>query len=353
MARVASQRRNGACRPAGGGSNFTHFPKFKRFGEPGHFCAGKPQYPPPALYPPHEPKGLQSPLLSKKWHANHVIQPLQGMNERKLIRDKAAERLEFYLDGCHQMCRVPDDPLRQPPALRGETLWPDKEFLKGLSRAIRHLASLYGRGKWSTWSCILAIQNKRPALKPRKRIEDMVDRALKLRWKLPRAIEIAKQARKGGIKAEACLADLGKCFDGRAEIMSIEWDRHSAILAPSQAKGESCRDKAAQICLDWMRFCREIGAPASTLTLWLVDIGNLPLAKKLDCSGSDNFFIKMPEMSREDRRRERAALRQKKHRLKDKDIALAQDEIDTKPLRRFKWVEDEGLGEQAAYPRRE
>jgi hypothetical protein len=239
------------------------------------------------------------------------------MNKRKFTRDKTAERLVFYVDGCHQMCRAPGDPLRQPPALRGETLWPTNEFLEGLSGAIRDLASSYSRGEGSTWSCILAIQNKRPALKLRKRIEDLVDRAFKLRWKLPRALEISREANAGSEPAKACLADLEKCFDGQAGIMSIEWNKHGEILKPNRAEGESCRDKAAQICIDWLRFCYQIGAHASTLAGWLVDIGNIPLAKKLDRLVAD-VFGGIPEMEKADRRKKRAVLRQKKHRLKNK-----------------------------------
>jgi hypothetical protein len=237
-----------------------------------------------------------------------------------IIRDKAVGLLEDHLEAINQMCRAPNDPL----APEGLTLWPSDKDLEELSRAIRDLASSYSRGAGSTWSCILAVQNKRPSLKLRKRVEDLVDRALKLSGKLPRAIEIHRQAMAGSEAAMSCFADLGTCFDGRAEIMSINWDMHSAILAPSAAKGESYRERAAQICIDVLRWSYTIRHPASTIMIWLMEIGNLGLAKKLDYVGSTHFYLldEILERRKEGRRKKRAALRQKKRRLKDKEIAL-------------------------------
>jgi hypothetical protein len=238
------------------------------------------------------------------------------MNKRNSTRDKAVERLEIYLDGCNQMCREPND----PRALEGQTLWPPQGYLDLLERAIRDLASLYSRGEGSTWSCILAIENNRPSLKLKKRIEGLVDRASELSRELPRAIEIYRQAMAGSEAARSCYGDLGKCFDGQSGIMSIKWHNHETILETSTTEGESCRDKAAQICIDWLRWFLQIGVPALTLEFWLVNIGNPSLAKKLHCSDSADVLGKLAEKTREGRRKELAALRQKKRRLKNKGI---------------------------------
>jgi hypothetical protein len=170
----------------------------------------------------------------------------------------------------------------------------------------------------------MTIENRRPALKLQKRIEDMVDRAAKLHGEPSCAFEIYMQAKEGSVAAQACLTDLEKCFRGRAEIMSIDWDSHNSILN-NRAKGETCRDKAAQICLDWLRWRHEVRAPALTLGDWLLDIGNLPLSKKLDYPIA-HMFGGWPGRTKEDRRKERAVLRQRKHRLKNKGIG-AEDEI--------------------------
>ena len=198
------------------------------------------------------------------------------------------------------MCREPVGP--RAKGAKGLIQWPSDKDLEGLSGAIRDLASLYSRGDGSTWSCILAIQNKRPSLNLQKRIEDLVNRASKFYWKLPRAIEIKRQAKEGHEAAKACFKDLQKCSQGQAGIMSIKWDNHGTILAPSAAKGETCKDRAAQICIDWLRWSNQIDEPTSPLRFWLIGIGNLDLAKKLDYSGSTDFFDEILE-----RRKERQA----------------------------------------------
>ena len=220
------------------------------------------------------------------------------------------------------MCREPVGPSAK--GAKGLIQWPSDKDLEGLSGAIRDLASLYSRGDGSTWSCILAVQNKRPSLQLRKRIEDLADRASKLYWKLPRAIGIEKQAKEGSVAAEACLKDLQKCYNGQAEIVSIKWERHDAILAPRAAKGETRRERAAQICLDWLRWSRDVHDPSLPLSLWLTGIGNLALAKKLDHLGSTDFFDKTLERRKEDRRKESDAHRQRKQRLKSSERKLVQ-----------------------------
>jgi hypothetical protein len=242
----------------------------------------------------------------------------------KSIRDKVTELLDFHLEGINQMCRARGDPL----APKGQTLWPSSRDLDELSGAIRSAASLYDRGNGSTWSCILAIQNKRPSLNLQKRIEGMVDRASKLYGELPRAIEIQRQAKEGSAAAEACFKDLQKCFDGQARIMSIKWEKHDAILVPNVPKRETCRDKAAQICIDWMHWNHDVNTAALSLRFWLIDIGNLDLAKKLDYSGSTGFFDEIRERREQDRRKELGALRQREHRLRDKEIKLVREEIE-------------------------
>ena len=151
----------------------------------------------------------------------------------------------------------------------------------------------------------------------------MVDRAAKLYWKLPRAIEIRRQAKERDAADKACFADLRKCYNGQAEIVSIDWEQHDKVLAPNAAKGETCRDKAAQICLDWMRWSYEIAAPASTLMIWLAGIGKLDLAKKLDHLGSTAFFDERLERRKKDRRKKSDQLRQQKSRLKKREQAGA------------------------------
>jgi hypothetical protein len=165
----------------------------------------------------------------------------------------------------------------------------------------------------------LAIQNKRPSLKLRKRIEDMVDRAAKLYWQKPRATEIEKQAEEGDAKAKACLADLEKCIRGQAEIMSIEWNKHGEILEPSRAEGESCREKAAQICIDWLRWIGEVYTPASDLSPWLDAIGRPDLAKRFD------IYPSLRERLRQGGRKMRNADRQRRQRLKKRERKLVQE----------------------------
>ena len=209
-----------------------------------------------------------------------------------------------------------------PLAPKGLTLWPSSSNLEKLSDVIRSVASLYDRGNGSTWSCIFAIQNKRPSLKLQKRIEGMIDRASKLYGELPRAIKIQRQAKEGSEAAKACFEDLQKCFNGQAELVSIHWERHDKTLAPRATKRESCREKAAQICIDWLRWDHEVNAPASSLRLWLIGVDNLDLAKKLDYSGSTYFFDRDSERRRQDRRKKLGGIRQRGHRLKDKETKL-------------------------------
>lgn len=69
---------------------------------------------------------------------------------------------------------------------------------------------------------------------------------------------------------------------------------------------------------------------------WLADIGNQDLAKKLDFTGDTDLLIRL-EVMKEGRRKRGATLRQKKHRLKDKGIAPAQDEIVSAESLRLAW----------------
>jgi hypothetical protein len=232
--------------------------------------------------------------------------------------DIAAALLGFHLEEIHKTCRAQQDPMANGP-----TQWPSDRELDELSAAIRRLASLYGKKSGSTWSRILVVQNKRPSLKLKRRIEELVGRASDLYMKLPRAIEIQRQAKEGSETAKACFADLRKCFNGQAGLASIHWDQHDKILAPRAAKGENCRDKAAQICLDWLRWDNHVGGPALSLKFWLVGMGNLRLARKLDHLGSTHFFDEVLK----NRHKKGDALRQKKHRLRKRELKLVQEEL--------------------------
>ena len=139
-------------------------------------------------------------------------------NPLKFGRNQGAELLKFHLEDFHKMCRSPSHPL----APKGRTLWPSRRGLDELEDVIRLLAALYDGGRGSTWSRILAIEKNRPALHLRKRIKELVDRAVGLCGELPRALEIARQARGGSVAAKACLKDLQKCIDGQAGLMSVE-----------------------------------------------------------------------------------------------------------------------------------
>ena len=93
------------------------------------------------------------------------------------------------------------------------------------------------------------------------------------------------------------------------------------ILAPNPAKGESCRDKAAQICIDWLRWGRDVSHPAMTMMLWLVRVGNRVLARKLDHTGVPGFLGEILEREKENRRKKGNMLRQRSRRIRKKGTA--------------------------------
>ena len=241
------------------------------------------------------------------------------MSKHKSTRDEAAKQLKGLLQEINGMCR----PEQRPLALHKSTIWPSITVLGDLWRYIYRLASLYNRHVGPMWSCILAVENRRPRLNLQKRIEDMVDRASKLYRHWPHALdEIRKEAKEGNVAAKACFEDLQKCAWGKSEMASVDWEQYRIILAP--AEGETCREKAAQICIDGLRWHHETGEPTLGLMLWLVGTGYPALGKKFRCDLA-NAGGEIPEMQRKRRRTELAALRQKKRRLKSRERKLVQE----------------------------
>ena len=92
---------------------------------------------------------------------------------------------------------------------------------------------------------------------------------------------VRKEAKEGNVAAKACFEDLQKCAWGKSEMASVDWEQYRIILAP--AEGETCREKAAQICIDGLRWHHETGEPTLGLTLWLVGTGYPALGKKFRC----------------------------------------------------------------------
>jgi hypothetical protein len=181
----------------------------------------------------------------------------QGNAKRKLT-SLMHEPLEFCLNEMDRFCLQSDDRRR-----KDYPQWPSGQFLDHLSGAIRRSASFYDRGGPTIWSCVEAIENRRPLLKVRKRIEDLVKRARKLYLPEPRAIGIHKQALGGSEASKKCFKDLQECVEGKSQFTSIKWEKHGDILNPNPARAETCEGRAAQICIEWLRWTLEVGRPSA------------------------------------------------------------------------------------------
>ena len=226
-------------------------------------------------------------------------------------REELVDSLRRALEEMRRMCH---------PFVLAPTLWPTTEWLDNLSAVIRRLASLHQRGGRSTWSCIGAIENRYPTLKLRKGIEALVDRAAKLRPE-PKAIIIQRQGIAGNESAKNCFEALRMCRDGKREIASVNWDEYRDILSP--ASNKSCKDRATQILLNWLRWKPESKRPWVPLEFWLYTIGNRDLLSKI----APPDYVSPLKTARANREKERIkkgnALRQKRHRLRKDRLALS------------------------------
>jgi hypothetical protein len=227
-----------------------------------------------------------------------------------LLKKNLELRLEVSLTRLEESCRDKgDDP-------DGRISWPTAAQLDELSANIRAFSSTLQRGGKTTWSCIKAIDKCRPSIKLGKSIEDLVDRAARL-YVVPRAIQIRTQGANGSERSRKCFAALRECFEGKSRFASIKWEEHHDILSPRPALRESCEARAAQICIDWLVWDREIGSPALALRFWLARIDNPPLAAKLSGgTKADAVFSSVRARGKEDKRKRNDAKRQKMRRLR-------------------------------------
>jgi len=203
--------------------------------------------------------------------------------------------------------------------------WPSDKFLDRFSEAIRRSASLYDRGGDTIWDCVKVLENRRRSLNLRERIEDLVGRARKLYLPEPRALQIHKQALEGSETSQKCFEALQECFEGKRQLASIKWEAHWAILTPRPTLRESCETRAAQICIDWLRWTFEVERPATPLVFWLMRIGNPDLLKALGYSRIDPFArirLKRKE-TKLTKAKARAAIRQQRSRLRKDRLALS------------------------------
>ena len=117
----------------------------------------------------------------------------------------------------------------------------------------------------------------------------------------PRAIQIRNQGDNGSERAKKCFEALRKCFEGKSQFASIKWEEHCDILNPRPALRESCEARAAQIVIDWLRWKLEVERPAAPLVVWLMQIGNPALIKRLDYLGSTDVFDNIRAENKKDR----------------------------------------------------
>jgi hypothetical protein len=158
-----------------------------------------------------------------------------------------------------------------------------------------------------------------------KKIEDLVKRASKLYLPEPRALQIRKQALDGSEASERCFKALQKCCEGKSQFTSIKWEEHGDILTPRPTLRESCEARAAQICIDWLRWSLEVEGPATPLVFWLMLIGNPNLLKAFQYSGIDPFArIRLTKKELKlAKAKARAAIRQHRSRLRKDRLALS------------------------------
>lgn len=241
----------------------------------------------------------------------------QGDAKRKLT-SLLHEPLKLCVNEMEDFCLESNDP-------RSYTQWPSDQFLDRLSGAIRCSASFYARGGPTIWSCVEAIENRRKSLKLSKTIEALVRRAAKLYSPEPRAIQIHKQALEGSEASKKCFKALQECVEGKSQFTSIKWEKHGDILNPSPARGETCEGRAAQICIEWLRWTLKVERPAAPLVFWLMQIGNPDVLNTLGYSGSINVFDRIRSKREAKTERKGNRIRQRKRRLRKKRSALSQD----------------------------
>jgi hypothetical protein len=237
------------------------------------------------------------------WSPGYVPEPVYlGASKADLLH-----RLKASLAKMSSLCLDKEATLRP-----GGILWPSQPWLDELRGIIWRLASLHKRGGNDLWSCILAIDNRYPALRLSRKITKLVDRAAKLYCE-PLAIAIQRRAIPGNQAAHRCFAALERCHDGKSTFASEDWEQFREILQPRS--DETCEAKASQILADWWRDDLSPEKPWDDLALWLSTIGNPSLAAKLVGPNSRYFFYATLS-EHENRRRSKAlaAMRQQKYR---------------------------------------
>ncbi len=278
--------------------------------------------PTPVEPPPLSPQMPMSLLFGKILGQDEILEiasdrgPLWAFGQRpskplEPSRDELVRSLRKALGEMRRMCCAGD------PLSSGQTEWPSREWLVDLSASIRRLALLLKRGGPTTWGCIKAIELRYPALKLRKGIEDLVNRAAKLHPE-PEAIRIQRQGMAGSKPAKKCFEALEKCRNGQTKIASIDWEEYREILEP--LPGESCAVKAAQICIDCLS---RIETPWDRLAFEIACIGNSDWALRLMSPGCATAFDNIRAEKKESRSRQLAANRKKKSRLREKVDQLA------------------------------
>jgi hypothetical protein len=131
---------------------------------------------------------------------------LQGDAKRKLT-SHIHEYLKWCLNEMQGFCHKSDD----------RAQWPSDQFLDRFSEAIWRSASIYHRGGETLWDWVNAVENRRPSLKLRKRIEDLVKRARQLYLPEPRARHIRKQGLDGSEPSKKCFEALRECCEGKSQ----------------------------------------------------------------------------------------------------------------------------------------
>jgi len=132
----------------------------------------------------------------------------------------------------------------------------------------------------------------------------------------PEPIQIERQGIAGNKSATECFDALKMCHDGKREISSINWDVYRDILSPTS--NESCKDRAAQILIDWLRWKRE--SQRAALEFWLHTIDNHDLLLRI----FPPDYVNPLEASRTNNKnnliKQGNASRQKKQRLRERRL---------------------------------
>ena len=273
----------------------------------------------------------ENPFLQPRYSYFYPSVPLEPQPSKAALFRRVKESLEEM----HRLCRSPDDPLS-----RGDTLWPSREWLEGISRSVNELAKLLNGERETIWKCIAALGGRHTTLlRLRNGIDKLVDRAAKF-YAEPVAIVIQKRGMAGDEAAKKCFAALKRCRDGKIEITSVNWDKYRQILNPRS--NESCEAKAAQICLAWLRDDCRVDKPWLALAHWLAIIGNSDLAARLTSPNTANAFNEIRAEFKNKRSKILAAQRRKKFRLR------RQLEENQKKLEEFERLEAELVREELA-----